>query len=238
MMTARLVRCFARRCAAVLAVLLAIGCTMKTPNSVIDERARIAIEAGKFEAAQFLLDRALWQDKTDAVAYYYLGRLRLEQNRPMDAQLAFEKAIAIEPYSPMNSQMLDGLAESLYRQNKTPQLASVLASATRDYGRASDFIRQGEYLGKAGDQDGAVLAFNKAAAVAAPDDAGPYLAMYRFYDSVGNGAKALEALKYAYYFRPGDPDLAAALRRYGVVPGPTVAVKPPSSAPEDLPLTK
>lgn len=228
MTAAKLIRCWLPCAAVLLAAWLAVACTLKTPNSVLDERARIAIEAGKFDAAQFLLDRALWQDKTDAVAYYYLGRLRLEQNRPMDAQLAIEKALAIEPHSPINSQMLDALAESLYRQGKTPQLANVLASATRDYGRASDFIRQGEYLAKAGDQDGAALAFNKAAAVADPEDPSPYLAMYRFYDSVGNGAKAVEALKYAYYFRPEDPDLAAALRRYGVVPGPTVAIKPPS----------
>jgi len=223
------------RVAFFLGLLVLAGCTVKVPNSVIDERARIAIEAGKFRAAQHLLDRALWQDSTDWMAFYYLGLLRLEQNKPLEAQLALEKSLAVEPQSVKNAEVLDALAESLYRQGKTPQLAAVLAGATRDYGRAKDFIRQAEYLGKAGDQDGAVLALNKAAAVAAPDDPAPYMAMYRFYDSVGNGAKAVEALKYAYYFRPTDPDLVSGLRRYGVVPGPTVAVQPPRPQPDDAP---
>jgi cytochrome c-type biogenesis protein CcmH/NrfG len=102
----------------------------------------------------------------------------------------------------------------------------MLQQAADRYGRPEDYLRQGVYLGKSGDVDGAKLAFAKAIRFAPKDDATPFIALAEFYDSLGSGADALTALRQAYYVAPDNVHIAEEIRRHGMVPGPTVALEP------------
>ena len=77
-----------------------------------------------------------------------------------------------------------------------------------------------------GDIDQAKLAYRKAAFFALPGDAEPFLTLADFYESIGDTANAVTALRHAYTVTPKDRQIHDRLRRYGIVPGPTAQLPP------------
>lgn len=184
-----------------------------------------AVAAKKFHAS-------LKADPTDARTLFLLGQADLKLNHPLDAQLALEKAVALaRPNSAQMPQMLDDLAEAMSRQHENQQLRNFLQHQVNERGTVADYLRQAKYLAKMGDMDKARLAYRQAAYFAPPKDDRPYLAMARFYQSIHDIESAKKALRYAYYVNPNDPRIANQLRQYNIVPGPTVALKPPKASP-------
>jgi tetratricopeptide (TPR) repeat protein len=206
-----------------LAVLLLTACAV--PNSVLRKRAAQALHDGQPQRAQTLLVQALEQDRLDWQAHYALARL-LADSDPLAAQLHVERALILRPDGAIGDEMTVLLAEVLYRQEKHEQALVVLEQAVEQRQASAAYIRLGQYAASIGDADGAVLAFRQAAAVAEPDDVEPYLVMWHYYESIGDATNALRALRTAHYLRPRDPGLADALRRYGIVPGPTAGLPP------------
>lgn len=206
-----------------LVALMLTACAV--PNSVLRKRAAQAVAEGKPQRAQTLLERALEQDRTDWEAHYALGRVLLDGD-PLGAQLHIERAMTLQPSGPRTPAMTDALAEALYRQGKHEQALAMLEQAIDEQEVSAAYLRLGRYAATIGDVDGAVLAFRQAAAVADGDDVEPYRVMWRFYESIGDAGNALRMLRMAYGLRPDDPTFAMALRRYGIVPGPTAALTP------------
>ena len=167
-------------------------------------------------------------DSTDAQTLYLLGKTDLKLNEPMDAQLALGKAIALSsPNDADMNDMLNAYAEALARQRLDNPLRQFLQEQVDKRGTVADYLRQGKYLAKIGDMDKARLAFRQAAYYAPSNDARPYLALASFYESINDIESAKRALRYAYYVNPNDPRIADQLRKYNIVPGPTVKLKPP-----------
>lgn len=185
-----------------------------------------AYRAGNYPLAQERFGRAVNQNATDWNAHYYLGRSYMEQGRPLDAQLHFEKALTLRDTPPERDMILDALAESLLRQDQLENLALMLQKAADEYHTSRDFRRQARYLARIGDVDGAKLAYEKTLMLAPADDATPYIELADFLESVGDTQGAIRATRQAYYIAPQRADLADRLRRYGLVPGPTVALPP------------
>lgn len=205
------------------AALMVTACTV--PNTVLRKRADQASADGQPQRAQALLEQALEQDRTDWQAHHALGRILLEGD-PLGAQLHLERALTLQPAGPQAPAMTEALAEALYRQGKHEQALALLEQAIDEQRIAEAYLRLGRYAATIGDADGAVLAFRQAAAVAEADDVEPYMVMWRYYESIGDAGNALKSLRMAYGLRPDDPTLALALRRYGIVPGPTAALPP------------
>ncbi|MCC7408943.1 MAG: tetratricopeptide repeat protein [Phycisphaeraceae bacterium] len=215
-----------------LALLTTTGC--QVPNTVLNKRAAEAIERHELGRAEGYLTRAVAQNSRDWLAYYQLGIVRMQLRRPLDAQLSLEKALTLNPHGPETPGIIDLLAESLLAQDKSTHLVGLLEQCAREYGMVEDYVRMAKFESRMGDVDGARLALNKAAAIADPADPTPYEAMLSFYESLGNGEMATVALRHLYYLRPNDPELANALRRYGLVPGPTVGLPPRTSLEGDI----
>ncbi len=221
-MLARVTRTYGVLAAAgVLATAGLVGC-----QHLDVSHGRRFYELKQYDEADVRLSRIVAEDPTDWEAHYYLGLVRLEQNRPLDAELLLEQALRLRPDSPETAQILDALAEALFRQERTAALYAMLQEATQYYGTSHDYVRQAIYLGKSGDADGAVVAFRKAGQFAAPDDPSPYLAAADYYESIGNNPQAVIALRHALYIRPNDPAIGNRLRKHGVVPGPAAALAP------------
>jgi len=214
------------RCLAALGICLFAGCA--TPNSVLLERADVAMADGQPMRAEAFLARAMAQDATDWRVHYRVGELRLENQRPLDAQINFEQALALRPDHPESGQIIEKLAQALLMQGKYDAMGKLLADRAAQTGDKEDYLRQGRFLAQIGDVDAALLAYRKALAVAAPDDPEPNLVIASLYESIGDEANALLHLRYAYYRQPDNPAIADDLRRYGIVPGPTAALEPPS----------
>lgn len=185
-------------------------------------------ETGLLSLAEARLAGVVEKDTTDWKAMYYLGLVRLKQNRPLDAELLLERAYRIRQDGVETPDILDALAEAMHKQHKNnAKLYAILDGATQRYGQVRDYVRQGKYFGLSGDADAAQLAFQKSYQLAEADDPTPYVAAADFYESIGDVPQAKTALRRAYWIQPGDPMVNERLRRHGEIPGPTAGVQPP-----------
>jgi len=209
--------------------LLLTGCQKTAAN--LREDGRLALNRGHTDTALDLTLQAVEIDPGSPWTQYQLGLVYLELDKPLEAQYALEKALALRPDDKaFTPKTLDALAESLYRQDRIPNLLEFLDKQVETYASTRDYLRQGEYLAKSGDPDAARLAYRKAAYFADVDDPEPYIAIADFYTSIGDQPNAVTSLHYANYVDPGNRDAAERLRRFDIVPGPTISKAPPKPA--------
>ena len=205
--------------------LLGGGCETDTLKR---ERAVNAYDAGDYAAAEKKLNQVMAHHPDEYRSQYWLGRTYLKQDRPLDAQLALERALTLAPReSPMVGNIVEALAEAMYQQGRYDQLHAFLDKTATYYGQTRDYLREADYLLKTGDIDNAKVAYRKAAYFAKNGDATPYVAIAEFYERVGDVPSAVVSLRYGYYVDPTNQEVAAGLRKFGVVPGPTIASEPP-----------
>ena len=176
-------------------------------------------------------EQAVEQDPTDWKSVYYLGLIRLQQGRWFTSRMLLERALVLRRDHPETADILDALAESMSRLKQIDDLHALLDQAIEDYGTSRDYMRQGRYLMELGDVDAAKLSYRKGAYFAADGDAGPFVALADFYESIGDTSGAIEALRYAFAITPKNRALQDRLRRYGIVPGPTVGLVPEKISP-------
>jgi tetratricopeptide (TPR) repeat protein len=211
--------------AAILLLLAAAGCQT---NTSLREDGQVAYNRGGYALARDYFHQATDLADNDYRSYYWLGKTQLELNKPVAAQISLERAQALRSGDArLTPDILDALAEAYYCQERFENLHAFLQQATVDYATSRDFLRQGKYLARMDDVDGAQVAYRKATYFAAAGDAEPYLAIADFYHQFNDLTNEQVALRYAYYVNPKHPGLAERLRRLGTVPGPTVALEPP-----------
>ena len=220
--------------AGLIVLILAAGVfTGCESNPFLRKEATDALQDNDVRKADQLISQALAQQPFDGQAQYLMGVIRLRQDRALDAQLCFEQARSVlngqtvppGAVDPMPA-VLDGLAESLYRQHNNSRLVSFLKDSATEYCRSRDFLRQADYLIRLGDLDGAKLAMKKAQRLAEPTDEQPYLKMAELYDSLGDKDNALTAVRTAYFIKPKSPKVIEALRAHGYEPGPGAGIEP------------
>ena len=93
------------------------------------ESAEKAFKAGRFAEAEPLYRAAVTQDATNLVALRQLGRLALLSNRFEESERWLTRALAIESSDVAAKQLL---AETAYRQDRFPQVASLLRGGRED----------------------------------------------------------------------------------------------------------
>jgi len=220
-------RCPALRYAgavAVIAATLLAGCQKSNP--LLRKHGMDAYDEQATDQAQQRFAQAVEQDPTDWKSLYYLGKIRLQQGKSFEAQTLLEQALVLRQDRAETADILDALAAALFQRGRIEALHQLLAKAIDDYGTSRDFTRHGKYLMEQGDVDQAKLAYRKAAFFAKPGNAGPFLTLTDFYESIGDTANAVAALRHAYTITPKDRQIHDRLRRYGIVPGPTAQLTP------------
>lgn len=203
-------------------LLATTGC--QEPNPLLRKQGMDAYDQQATTDAQQRFVQAVEQDPTDWKSLYYLGKIRLQQGKSFEAQTLLEQALVLRQDHPETADILDALAAALFQRGRIEALHQLLAKSIDDYGTSRDYIRHGKYLMEQGDIDQAKLAYRKAAFFAQPDDAMPFLTLADFYESIGDTANAVTALRHAYTVTPKDRQIHDRLRRYGIVPGPTAAL--------------
>lgn len=216
---------WALACVVASMALASVGCET---NPILRERASMATARGDLVTAELNYRKAVERNPTDHKAQYGLGLTLLAMNKPMQAQIALEKAWSLKPNrSEFVPGVLDALAQAYEMQNRPEMLVNFLAEAVDRYGTTADYLRQAKYLIKIGDLDGAKLALRKAAYFAKKGDAKPYLVIADFYEQINDVPNAVTALRYAYFVDEDHPAIPDRFRRHGLVPGPTLKLEPP-----------
>lgn len=193
--------------------------------------AREEMSQGDYVAARNRLSEVTQHARSDWESHYYLGLCLLELNEPVQAQTQLGQALAVQDRNPeWTPQILDAMAQSLFDQDRPDELYAFLRAQIDRYGTWQDYARQARFLAKAGDVDGAALAYRKAAYFSKNRDENIYLEIADFYESIGDQGRAAQALRWAYWINPGHLQIPGRMRRLGIVPGPTQREQPPTPA--------
>ncbi len=214
-----------------LMVAVLAGC--QRPVSELHDRAEVLIRNNRLQDAEQILIGTAKRMPASWRNSFLTGKLRLKQRRPLDAQLALQRSRAILGEGEAMPEILDLIALAMYRQGDPARddLVAFLREAVDTYGQTTDYLRQGYYLHKLGDNDNAIIALRKGASIAEPDDPRPYVALGDFYAAIGQTEQAVQQLKYAYTLDPEDKHVHKRLRDLGVVPGPTLITPIPPREP-------
>ena len=206
--------------------LFSFGCL--TPE-LLNERAERQLADGRLVEAEESLNLAEEKRPSNWKTQFLMGELRLAQGRPLDAQVALERAWSMRAIHPETPEILDRLAEAMLAQGSEAEgkLRRFLTEMTGQYGTPYDYVRKGVFLMRLNDADGAMTAFNQARAVGADQDIRLHLALAAFYRQIGDQRLETLSLRHALFLEPQNEDVAGRLRELGVVPGPSAELAPP-----------
>jgi tetratricopeptide (TPR) repeat protein len=159
----------------------------------------------------------------DWQAQYRLGVCELELGNPDRARTALEIAYARQP---ANVDVVDAMAEAMYRQRDEQALFELLTERAENERTVRAWLRLGRYSAELGDADTALTAFETAIELDAGRSVDPYIQTALFSQKIGDLDGALRRLRQAYKINPDDPVVDQRLRDLGEVPGPTLALPP------------
>jgi tetratricopeptide (TPR) repeat protein len=194
---------------------------------------------GQYADAAGSFQNAVRTDPRDYVSYYYMGV-------SYDAMKSYQQAIqAFRSCLDTMTMTMDGRRDKAFRMKTIDALAiSIAKSDTRDIettairdranGRETgeDFFILAKIHRYSGDADAAIESYNRATLIdrdsfAITKEYGLYL------EQLGQAQKAEPLLRKAYQMDAKDEDVIAALRRIGVIPGPSLLdkdyAKPPGT---------
>lgn len=154
-----------------------------------------------------------------------------------EARTAVEQLNICTDVDPLNDAYLDTQAQAMFEAGEAEGLQALLARASSERGRVTDYLRQGHFAVLLGNLDEARQAFLTASKL----DQGRSWQVQReladFYAKVGDRTNQVRRLRMAFYLNPENEALLAEIRRVGEVPGPTFGLLPEemvatASAPE------
>lgn len=210
---------------AVCGLMVAAGCY----NAPVEKlHAKRAMRAGDYATATQKLQGVVEYDPADWEGHFLLGQAYLGQGRAIEAQSELELALAAKDRSSTHTpKILDALAESLLKQEQYEELYAFLDFQIERYQGWEDYARKARYLLKAGDIDGAALAYKQAAFFSRDEDADIYIEIADFYRERADQENELLALRWAYYIDNERTDLRPRFESLGYIFGPTLKERPP-----------
>lgn len=215
-----------KRTALVLPVLLLglaqAGCGAR-PIESVRTSANFQFQQQQYNQAAVEYTEIVDRAPGDWQAQYRLGQCELELGKPDRARTALEIAHARRP---ANEDVVDALAEAMYRQGDEQPLFDLLTRRAETEQTVRAWLRLGRYSAELGDADTALTAFETAIELDAGRTVEPYVQTAVFSQQIGDLDTALRRLRQAYKIDPENPVVDRQLRDLGEVPGPTLALPP------------
>ena len=195
------------------------------------ERAegRIALAEGDHESASIIFANQVRRSPRDYKAHFHLGEARWAAGHRPEAVRSYMTALDVMPLSPR------GRADDEYRFLIVNSLAFALAQTDTDGTQLAEIERlsKGDKVkkllvamtyAKAGEPDAAIAAFESARRLDRQDP--QIVKAYGLYlESIRQEEAAEQMLRRAYSLDPQDEEVAAGLRRLGIIPGPAILSK-------------
>ena len=206
-----------------------VGCTpAKKVKRTLDLsdlhiRAAVAEDEGDWDRAY-----ELWSEYVDIrpqsdLAEYRLGLV--EMRLGLYDQAASHLRVAHD-LKPGNLEYLEALADAYVAAGEEELLMTLLRQTANEGPDGSGYLRTAKYARKLGLMDEARESLSLAIVNARGESAAPYLAMADFAQAVGDEELEVRSLRQALWFDKTDPAINARLQSLGMIPGPSLAIRP------------
>ncbi len=202
--------------------LVQVGCGAR-PIESVRARADFQFDHEQYPAAATEYAEIVDRNPGDWQAQYRLGLCELELGNAHQARMALEIAFANRPD---NREVVDALAEVMYRQPDEKALFELLINRAQTRQTVYAWMRLARYAAESGDADTALTGFETAIELDAGKSVEPYVQTAVFSRQIGDLDAALRRLRQAYTIDPEDPRVDKQLRELGEVPGPTLGLPP------------
>jgi Flp pilus assembly protein TadD len=208
---------------AVIAVAVGTGCQTDTPVHVLRERGDFQFEQNRYAEAADNYRQIVERYPGDWKAQYKLGLSLLETGDLVEARNALEVAYTRQPN---DLDVVDALAEVMYRQRDDAYLFAFLRQRAERTQSVRSYLRLAEYSRALGDPDSAVVAVDTAIEIDDGQSVDPYIAAAELAMELQDDALALRRLRQAYGIDPRNERVNELIRELGEVPGPTLVLPP------------
>lgn len=210
---------------ATVAAVSALACSNQGNRPLHAMRADgdVRYDVGDFAGAADHYQQYIDIKPSDPEIRYKLGRSYLELGMFREARQNLQVAYDM---SPDDERYIDSLAESLLKAGENEYLYAFLTKVVNERGRASDYLRLGEYGLKIGNPDDAVAALFTAAKLDGGFNAQYQIALARFYADVGDRVNEVQRLRMAYSLSPNNAYVLRRAAELGEIVGPTWALTP------------
>ncbi len=199
------------------------GCQGRTSTEVLTRTSNLALWEGDYQDAakgyRELTERQpgnwLWQ--------YRLGVSELSLENTTGARRSLEIANTLRPHDP---EIVEALAEALFRQNDKDHLMTMLKEEAQSTQSVDMYMLLGDYLTEMGDPDSASTAYSTAIVLDDGRNIAPYLKAASFAEQLGDREMAVRRLRQAYGIEPGNEEVCDRLTAMGEIPGPSQSLPP------------
>lgn len=221
--------------AAFFALVLLAGCqsanntASKVRNTLalgeIQNAAGFAEQQGNTEEAIALWSEYVERRPQQASAQYRLGKLLLADGQPAEA---VDHLWVAHDLKPGNLDYLHLLAESLFQSGERGTMFQLLRDTLEEGGLAAGHLRMAEFSQRAGLIDEAQESITIAAAIQGDSSDQAHRALARLARQTGDSEAEVLAWRNVLWFDVRDPEANARLTQLGMVPGPSLALRPRS----------
>ncbi len=216
--------------ASIAIVSLGTGCAeLLTYSNQANEKGEKLMLAGQYDDAAGAFANATRQNPQNYRAFYNLGWAYENMGREQQALQAYETALDVMPTTELGKKdvgfrekIVNGLSSLVARSsNKEAEITSLRQKADRTGDSTNWYVLARTYA-ELGDADNAFDAYDRALLASRSADA-PVAKNYGLYlVQVNQNKRAEVVLSKAYRLNQQDAEVNAALRKIGVVPGPSL----------------
>jgi Tfp pilus assembly protein PilF len=207
------------------------GCTSQPIVTHAAESRQVGIDLyneGEYADAAGSFKNVVRRDPRDYRSHFWLGQCYEKMNMPHQAIQSYKTSLDSQTTSlegkenaAFRYETLGALAKAIGSSDSGGQEIDNLENRAREKQSSEDYILLAKIHRAKGDADSALDAYNRAVLL----DPKSFYALkeYGLYlERLGQGQKAVSPLKKAYALNGADAEVADALRRLGIVPGPSL----------------
>jgi cytochrome c-type biogenesis protein CcmH/NrfG len=183
---------------------------------------------GQYAEAAGAYKNAARQNPRDYKAYYMMGNCYVRMNQWVQAIGAYRRSLEVQNVTLLGQtdevqrmNTLTGLAGAIAKSDTRDIETNAAVSKARSSQNAQEYLLLAKIYAFRGDADSAIEAFDHATLLE-PDNFYAAKEYGLYLEQLGQTPRAEAALRRAYALDPKDDQVNLALRRIGVVPGPSL----------------
>jgi tetratricopeptide (TPR) repeat protein len=222
--------CSLALCAGLASLASVVGCADSLSFAEDHRREGIKLyNEGRYTEAAGAFNAGVRSNPRDFPSYYWLGQSLERDNEYVRAVQAYRTGLDVMPITQGGKfssaewapKFIDAIAAAVAKSPAREADLNSIEAAAFQREKAQDFFVLARSYAACGDADSAINAYNKAVALAPRDFY--YAKTYGLYlEQLAQSAPAETQLRKAYALNAQDAEVNAALRRLGIVPGPSL----------------